>query len=190
MMSITREEAQALLQQMTTSESLLRHARTVELVMKAYAEKLGEDSQKWGITGLLHDADYQAYPEQHPKVIVGLLEERGETEMAHAISAHYTKWGVSYDTSLDKALIACDEITGFIVACAQVRPARLSGLEANSVQKKLKQKSFAASVDRDEVRLGAELFGVELKEHIAFIIQVLQQHQEELGLEPQLQGEA
>ncbi|GAB3811219.1 hypothetical protein GCM10028895_01170 [Pontibacter rugosus] len=106
--------------------------------------------------------------------------------MAHAISAHYTKWGVSYDTLLDKALLACDELTGFIVACAQVRPARLEGLEVKSVVKKLGQKSFAASVDREEVRIGAELFEVDMKEHIGFIIQVLQQHQDELQLQPQV----
>ena len=179
-----REEARAILQQMTTSESLLRHARTVELVMEAYATKLNEDVEQWAITGLLHDADYQAYPDQHPKVIVNLLRENGEETIAHAISAHYTKWGVSYDTLLDKALLACDEITGFVVACAQVRPQRLEGLEVKSVIKKLNTINFAASVDREEVRKGAELFEVDLKEHINFIIGVLQQHQAELQLEP------
>ncbi|GAB3203202.1 putative hydrolase (HD superfamily) [Pontibacter aydingkolensis] len=183
---MTRQEAQDILQSMTTSESLLRHARTVELVMEAYANKLGENATQWAIAGLLHDADYQAYPEQHPNVIVKMLQEKGEAEVAHAISAHYTKWGVSYDTLLDKALIACDEITGFIVACAQVRPQRLEGLEAKSVNKKLGQKSFAASVDRDEVRIGAEMFGVDMKEHISFIIEVLQKHQDELQLTPQV----
>jgi predicted hydrolase (HD superfamily) len=184
---MTRQEAQHILRSMTTSESLLRHARTVELVMEAYAIKLGEDVEKWAVCGMLHDADYEAYPDQHPNVIVDLLNERGENEIAHAISAHYTKWGVSYDTVLDTALIACDEITGFIVACAQVRPQRLDSLEAKSVIKKLGQKSFAASVDRNEVRAGAELFNVDLKEHITFIIDVLQKHQVELNLAPQIQ---
>jgi len=170
---------------MTTSESLLRHARTVELVMEAYARKLNEPVEDWAVAGLLHDADYQAYPDQHPAIIVNLLQEKGEAEIAHAISAHYTKWGVSYDTLLDKALLACDEITGFVVACAQVRPQRLEGLEVKSVLKKLGQKSFASSVDRDEVKVGAEMFGVDLKEHIAFIIEILQQHQDELQLQPQ-----
>jgi predicted hydrolase (HD superfamily) len=182
---MTREEALTILQQMTTSESLLRHARTVELVMRAYARKMGEDEEEWGITGLLHDADYQAHPDQHPNVIVSLLRERGEEKIAHAISAHYTHWGVPYETTLDKALLACDEVTGFVVACAQVRPQRLEGLEAKSVMKKLGQKSFAASVDRDEVKIGAEQFGVDMKEHIDFIIGVLQQNQEELQLQPQ-----
>lgn len=181
---MTRQEARTILEQMTTSESLLRHARTVELVMEAYADKLGEDAAEWAVAGLLHDADYQAYPDQHPNVIVQLLRERGEEKIAHAISAHYTHWGVPYETTLDKALIACDEITGFVVACAQVRPQRLEGLEAKSVIKKLGTKSFAASVDREEVRKGAELFGVDLKEHIDFIIAILQQHQKELQLEP------
>jgi putative nucleotidyltransferase with HDIG domain len=187
---MTHEEAIEVLNGMTTSESLLRHARTVELLMRAYARKLGEDEAKWALAGLLHDADYEAYPNQHPNVIVKLLREQNEKEVAHAISAHYTHWGVSYDTLLDKALLACDEITGFIVACAQVRPERLQGLEAKSVMKKLKQKSFAASVDRGEVRLGAEMFGVDLQEHISFIIQVLQQHQQELQLQPQPSTEA
>ncbi|MCC9166791.1 HD domain-containing protein [Pontibacter harenae] len=182
---MTKEEANTILEQMTNGASLLRHARTVELVMEAYANKLGESAEEWAVTGLLHDADYEAYPEQHPNVIVKLLREKGEEKIAHAISAHYTKWGVSYDTLLDKALLACDELTGFIVACAQVRPQRLEGLEVKSVLKKLGQKSFAASVDREEVRIGAELFGVDMKEHIAFIIHVLQQHQEELQLMPQ-----
>lgn len=182
---MTREEARQILTQLTTSDSLLRHARTVELVMEAYAAKLNEDIEKWAIAGLLHDADYQAYPEEHPKIIVDMLRERGEEEIAHAISAHYTKWGVPYNSLLDKALIACDELTGFIVACAQVRPQRLESLEAKSVMKKLGQKSFAASVDRDEVRIGAEMFGVDIKDHISFIIQVLQQHQTELQLAPQ-----
>lgn len=181
---MTREEALEILHTMTTSDSLLRHARTVELVMTAYARKLGEDENKWALAGLLHDADYQAHPDQHPNVIVQLLRERGEQEVAHAISAHYTHWGVPYETTLDKALLACDELTGFVVACAQVRPQRLEGLEVKSVVKKLGQKSFAASVDREEVRIGTELFGVDLKEHIAFIIDVLQQHQDELQLQP------
>ncbi|MCX2741122.1 HD domain-containing protein [Pontibacter anaerobius] len=119
---LTHKEARAILENMTKSDSLLRHARTVELVMRAYAAKLGENEEYWGITGLLHDADYEAYPDQHPNVIVSQLRERGEEEIAHAISAHYTKWGVPYNTLLDKALLACDEITGFVVACAQLQP--------------------------------------------------------------------
>ncbi|QHL89197.1 HD domain-containing protein [Nibribacter ruber] len=177
-----REEALQILHSYTKGESLLRHARTVELVMRAYAQKLNQDPELWGNTGLLHDADYEAHPHQHPNVIVQLLREQSEEEMAHAISAHYSHWGVPYNTLLDKALLACDEVTGFVVACAQVRPQRLEGLEAKSVLKKLKQASFAASVDRNEVRLGAELLNVDLTEHITFIIETLQAHAEELNL--------
>lgn len=179
---MTREEARSILASMTNSASLLRHMRTVELVMEAYAKKVGEDADEWAITGLLHDADYEAYPDKHPGVIVEKLGTMGEHKIAHAISAHYTKWNVSYDTTLDKALLACDEITGFIVACAQVRPEGIATLEAKSVIKKLKDKGFAAKVERDEVYKGVELFGVDLPEHISFIIDVLRVHKEELAI--------
>lgn len=179
---ITLPEARALLARLTKSASLLRHMRTVELVMEAYARKLGQNPEEWAITGLLHDADYEAYPDQHPAVIVKELQERGEHKIAHAISAHYTKWNVPYTDPLDKALLACDELTGFIVACCQVRPDGITSLEAKSVIKKLKDKSFAAKVERDEVYKGAELFGVDLQEHIRFIIDVLNQNRAELGI--------
>ncbi|WP_192820202.1 metal-dependent phosphohydrolase [Rufibacter sp. LB8] len=180
---MTRDEAVQILHHYTKGDSLLRHARTVELVMRAYAQKLNQDLELWGNTGLLHDADYEAHPDRHPHLIVDLLRDKGEEEMAHAISAHYSHWGVSHDSMLDKALLGCDEITGFVVACAQVRPQRLEGLEAKSVLKKLKQASFAASVDRNEVKLGVELLAVDLAEHIDFIIQALQPHAEELQLQ-------
>jgi predicted hydrolase (HD superfamily) len=177
-----RQEAKELLVSMTENESLLRHARTVELVMEAYAEKLGEDSEEWAVTGMLHDADYDKYPEEHPNRIVSLLREKGEEKIAHAISAHYTKWNVSYDTLLDKALLACDELTGFIVACSQVRPEGIETLTAKSVKKKLKQKSFAAKVERDEIEAGVEMMGVDMTDHIHFIIDVLKANKEELGI--------
>ncbi|MEQ8303839.1 MAG: HD domain-containing protein [Cyclobacteriaceae bacterium] len=177
-----RAEARILLESMTQSQSLLRHMRTIELVMEAYAKKLGENENEWAIAGLLHDADYEAYPEQHPSVIVEKLNSMGEDKIAHAISAHYTKWNVPYENMLDKALLACDELTGFIVACSQVRPEGVATLEPKSVIKKLKDKNFAAKVERDEVYKGVELMGVDLKEHIAFIIQVLRQNKEELGI--------
>ncbi len=179
---ITRKEARALLESMTKSESLLRHMRTLELVMEAYAEKLNEDKEEWAIAGLLHDADYEVYPEQHPQIIINLLSERGEAKIAHAISAHYTKWNVSYDSLLDKGLLACDELTGFIVACCQVRPDGITSLETKSVLKKLKDKGFAAKVDRNEVYKGVELLGVEFAEHISFIIEVLKKNRLELGI--------
>lgn len=175
-------EAKALLESMTQSASLRRHMRTVELVMEAYAEKLGENKDEWAITGLLHDADYEVHPDKHPTVIVEKLRQLGEERIAHAISAHYTRWNVPYDTLLDKALLACDELTGFIVACCQVRPDGITSLEPKSVLKKLKDKGFAAKVDRDEVYKGAALFGVDLDQHIGFLIETLRKHREELGI--------
>ncbi len=179
---ISRKEARQLLESMTQGASLLRHMRTIELVMEAYAEKLGEDKEEWAIAGMLHDADYEAFPEKHPQLIVEQLRTMGEERIAHAISAHYTKWGVPYDTTLDKGLLAIDELTGFIVACAQIRPEGIITLEPKSVIKKLKDKGFAAKVDREEVYKGADLLGVELSEHIGFIIDVLKKNKEELGI--------
>lgn len=156
--------------------------RSIELVMQAYAKKFEENEEEWAIAGLLHDADYEAFPEEHPKIIVAKLREQGAEKIAHAISAHYTKWNVPYTNLLDKALLACDELTGFIIACCQVRPEGVSTLEPKSVIKKLKDKGFAAKVERDEVYKGAELLGVDLKEHIAFIINVLRENKAELGI--------
>src|SRR5260221_11245209 len=179
---MTRQEARVLLTSMNKRESLLRHMRTVELVMEAYATKLGEDPERWAMAGLLHDADYEAFPDRHPNVIVEKLNTVGENEIAHAISAHYTHWNVPYETPLDKALLACDELTGFIVACCQVRPDGIASLEPKSVMKKLKDKGFAAKVNRYEVSKGAELFGVDMQEHIAFIIETLRAYRNELGI--------
>lgn len=179
---MSRDEARALLKSMTESVSLLRHMRTIELVMEAYAEKLNENKEEWAIAGLLHDADYEVFPEKHPQVIVAKLTDIGEEKIAHAISAHYTKWNVPYETLLDKALIACDELTGFIVACCQVRPDGITSLETKSVVRKLKDKGFAAKVDREEVYKGAELLGIDLNDHITFIIEVLKKNRAELGI--------
>ncbi len=179
---ISRTEAREILSELTKSQSLLRHMRTLELVMEAYAEKLNEDKEMWAIAGLLHDADYEAFPEKHPGVIVEKLKAMGEDKIAYAISAHFTKWNVPYLSRLDKALLACDELTGFIVACAQVRPEGIGSLEVKSVLKKLKDKGFAAKVERDEVYKGAELFEVEMADHVAFIIDVLKKNRDELGI--------
>jgi predicted hydrolase (HD superfamily) len=179
---ISLPQAREILNELTKNASLLRHMRTIELVMAAYAEKFGENKEEWAVTGLLHDADYEAYPDEHPAIIVKRLREMGEDKIAHAISAHYTKWNVPYNSTLDKALLATDELTGFIVACAQVRPEGIASLEPKSVIKKLKDKSFAAKVERDEVYKGAELLGVALPDHISFIIDVLKRHKEELGI--------
>jgi len=179
---MTRDKAYAILTEMTESESLLRHARTVELVMRALARHFGEDEEKFAVTGLLHDADYEKYPDRHPQVIVERLRAMGEEEIAHAIAGHYTVWNVPRRSLLDKCIVAADELTGFIYAAALIRPTKIEGMKVKSVTKKLKTKSFAATVDREEVRRGAELLGWELNDLIAFIIPVLQEHREELVL--------
>ena len=179
---LTRSEAYRMLTEMTSSPSLLLHARTVELVMEALARHLGEDEQLFALTGLLHDADYEQYPDKHPQVIVNQLNELGEKEMAHAIAGHYTKWNVPRNSLLDKAIVAADELTGFIYAAALIRPTKIEGMKTKSVTKKLKTAKFAASVDRQEVRIGAELLGWELNTLIDFIIKVLHTNKEELGL--------
>ena len=172
---MTRNEANNILNELTETDSLLLHARTVAHVMESYARHLGEDEELWYCTGLLHDADYEKYPEKHPNLIVEKLSAMGEEQMAHAISAHYTKWNVPYETQLDKALLAVDELTGFIIAVARVRPDGMNGLTARSVRKKLKSKGFAAKVERDEIAAGIELLGVDESEHISFIIEALQE---------------
>ena len=179
---MTKNEAKEILTSMTKGDSLLRHARSIELVMEAYAAKYDGDPEEWAVTGMLHDADYEAWPDEHPNRIVKQLQDLGEDKIAHAISAHYTKWNVPYDTTLDKALIACDELTGFIIACCHVRPEGVSTLTPKSVKKKLKSAGFAAKVDRYEIQTGIELLGVDQTEHIQFIIDVLKVNKEELDI--------
>lgn len=185
---LTRDDAWSLLCEWTPSPKLRIHARAVELVMRDLGEKLGADPERFGLAGLLHDADYDQWPEEHPARIVAWLRERGEADLAHAISAHYTKWGVPYESLLDKALLASDEITGFCMAVALVRPERTEGIKPSSVKKKLKDKAFAAGVDRFEVaegfRLLVEATGGTEEEHLARILAVLHTHREELGLVP------
>jgi predicted hydrolase (HD superfamily) len=188
-MSLTRDEAWTLLCEWTPSEALRKHARAVELVMRAAADRYGRgaaDLERFGLAGMLHDADYDRWPEEHPRRIVEWLRARGEDEVAHAISAHYTGWGVPHESALDKALLACDELTGFVGACALVRPDGIATLEAKSVLKKLKDKGFAAKVERAEVLRGAELLGVELGAHAQFVIEALRPHAAELGLGPRV----
>lgn len=154
--------------------------------MRAAAHHYGAgaaDEESWGLAGMLHDADYDQWPEEHPQRIVTWLRERGEEVIAHAVSAHYTQWGVPYESLLDKALLACDELTGLIMACCYVRPEGVATLQPKSVMKKIKDKSFAAGVDRHEVREGARLLGVELRDHVAFLIEALRPHAAELGIE-------
>ena len=185
---LTRDEAWTLLCEWTPSPKLRVHARAVELVMRDLARRLGADEESFGLAGLLHDADYDQWPEEHPRRIVAWLEARGEAALAHAISAHFTQWGVPYESLLDKALLASDEITGFCMACALVRPSRTEGLEPRSVKKKLKDKAFAAGVDRHEVaegfRMLIEAAGGTDEEHLARILAVLHERREELGLLP------
>lgn len=153
--------------------------------MRAAAHRYGNgdpDVERWGIAGMLHDADYEAWPDEHPARIVAWLRAQEENEIAHAISAHYTKWGVSYDSPLDRALLACDELTGFVMACCLVRPDGIASLEARSVKKKLKDKRFAATVEREEVSAGAALLDVSLDAHIDFVIEALRPHAAELGI--------
>ena len=183
---LTRDEAWQLLSDWTPSEKLRTHARAVELVLRDFAAAHGQDVARFGLAGLLHDADYDQWPQEHPQRIVAWLRARGDEDLAHAISAHYTKWGVSYDTLLDKALLASDEITGFVMACALVRPTGTEGLEPRSVKKKLKDKAFAAGVDRAEVaegmRMLIEAVGGTEDEHLSRIIATLHAHRAELGL--------
>ena len=184
-MTLTREEAWELLCDWTPSQALRKHARAVEIVMRAAAHRYGsgtEDEARWGIAGMLHDADYDQWPDEHPHRIVGWLRERGEEEVAHSISAHYTKWDVPHESRLDKALLACDELTGFVGACCLVRPEGVATLTPKSVKKKLKQASFAAKVERAEVYAGSELLEVDLGEHIGFVIEALRPHAAELGI--------
>jgi predicted hydrolase (HD superfamily) len=143
----------------------------------------GEDEERWGVAGLLHDADYERWPAEHPDRIVAWLREQGEEEVAHAVSAHYTRWNVPHQSPLDRALLACDELTGFVVACCLVRPDGIHTLKPKSVRKKLKDKAFAAKVERAEVDAGAEILDVDLNDHIQFIVDALRFHAEELGIE-------
>ncbi len=183
-----RDYAWAQLCAWTKTDALRKHARAVEEVMRAAALRYGrgtedaDEIERFGLAGMLHDADYEAWPEEHPARIVAWLREQGESEVAHAVSAHYTKWGVPYENTLDKALLACDELTGFVGACCHVREGGIMTLEPKSVIKKLKDKGFAAKVERAEVQAGVELLGVELPAHIAFVIEALRPHAAELSI--------
>ena len=177
-----RDEALVLLHSLTQGQSLRSHARAVELVMRAQARARGGDEEQFGIAGLLHDADYEGWPAEHPARIVGELRARGEGAIADAIAAHYTKWGRPHDTLLAKALIASDELTGFVVACALVRPRGIQDLEPKSVLKRFREPRFAASVERAEVLAACAILGVTLEEQARFVIEALRPHAAELGI--------
>ncbi len=181
-----RSAALALLHEYVDSESLRRHMYSVEAACRAYARKFEEDEELYALTGLLHDFDYEKRPDAHPLPGAEILREQGyPEEMVHAILAHNTpRSGVEPETLLDRTLYACDEVTGLITAAALVRPSRsVMDLEAKSVMKKFKDRAFAAGVDREDVRRGAELLGVDLKEHIQFVIEAMREVAPALGLE-------
>ena len=188
---MTRDEALALMQEHTQSPSLRQHMLAVEAAMRAYAAKSAEDIEAWGLAGLMHDYDYERYPnpehsptEGHPAWGVQQLRAKGVSEaVCRAILGHGNYTGVPRDTLMAKTLFAVDELCGFLVACALVRPSKsFADLEVSSVKKKLKDKAFARGVNRDEVRQGAEELGVPLDEHITFCIQALRPVEPTLGL--------
>ncbi|MFO0960774.1 MAG: hypothetical protein U0800_25620 [Isosphaeraceae bacterium] len=184
-MGITYEEAEKLLGEWTGSPALIGHARAVEASMRKAAHAYGrgaDDETTWAIVGLLHDADYDRWPDEHPARIVAWLRERDEQSMARAVEVHIHSPEFPAETPLEKALLACDELTGFVMACALVRPEGIATLEPKSVLKKLKDKGFAAKVDRDVVRSGAELLGVDLSKQIQLVIDALKPHAEALGI--------
>ena len=182
-MPITHQQAVDQLQAWTGNPSLLTHARAVEIVMRAAASKYGGNPEVWAITGLLHDADYDQWPADHPKRIVAWLREQGEEEIAYAVSFHQTAWGLPPKSQMDKCLLACDELAGFVIACCLVRPDGIATLEAKSVKKKLKDKAFAAKVDREIIRSSVELLGVDTDAHIQFVIDALKPYAQELGID-------
>jgi putative nucleotidyltransferase with HDIG domain len=176
-----------LLTEYTRSESLRKHALAVEACMRAYARKSGADEELWGLVGLLHDFDYEKYPsaEEHPFKGSEILKERGYSEeIPRAILSHAQYSGVPRQTPMEKTLFACDELAGFITACALVKPGKsLAEVEARSVRKKMKDKAFARSVNRQDIVDGAAELGVDLEEHIAFCIEAMKTIASELGLE-------
>jgi putative nucleotidyltransferase with HDIG domain len=190
-MSLTRDQALALVHEYTASEALRRHMYAVEIAMRAMAERAGADAERWGLVGLLHDFDYERFPndahsptEEHPAEGVRILARHGlPDDMQEAILGHATYTGVARTTPLAHALFAVDELCGFLVACALVRPSKsLADLEVKSVLKKLRDKAFARGVSREDVVRGAEELGVPLDEHIAFVLAALRPREREIGL--------
>jgi putative nucleotidyltransferase with HDIG domain len=182
---VTRERTWETLTRYTKGEPLLRHALAVEASMRAYARRFGEDEEVWGAVALLHDFDYEIHPtlDQHPQEGAPILREEGyPEEVIEGVLSHAEHLGLPRDTLLKKTLFACDELCGFIHACGLVRPDGIDTLTPKSVRKKLKQPSFAAGVNREDVYRGAEELGVDLDEHIAFVIDALRPIAPELGL--------
>ena len=185
-MNLTRDNAWALLTEYTKTESLLKHALAVEVAVRGYARKLGEDEEGWGIVALLHDFDYERWPslEDHPFRGSEILKERGYPEwVIRSILSHADYSGVPRQTPLDKTLFACDEMAGFVTAASLVRPSRsVLDLEPSSVIKRMKDKAFARGVKREDLRAGAELIGLPLEDHIANVISFMRERADALGL--------
>ncbi len=186
---ISRDEAWSLLSEWVQSQSLRRHCLAVEAAMTAYAQRSDADAELWAVTGLLHDADYERFPDMddvvagHPRTIMAELERRdAPPEIVRAIASHADFMGVAPESPMERTLVAVDELCGFLVACAYVRPEGIHGLTPKSVKKKLKQPSFAAAVNRDDVRGGAEQLGIDFDEHVAFVIAALEARADELEL--------
>lgn len=185
-MILNREDAFRLFTEWNQNEGLVKHGLAMEAALRAYARKFGEDEEKWGITGMLHDIDYERHPtvEEHGKVGAEVLRQQGYPEdVVHAVQAHNDYHGLPRNDLLSKTVFACDELTGLITATALVRPNKsILGLEASSVKKKMKDKAFARGVNREEIVKGAEALGVDLTEHITFVIQAMEANADVLGL--------
>jgi putative nucleotidyltransferase with HDIG domain len=184
---LSRDQAWDLFCSWTESESLRRHVLAVEAAMRAYAVRFGEDEELWGLVGMLHDLDYERYPDLetgHPRMALVELEKQGfSPEFVRAVASHADFLGVSRDSLMEKTLFAVDELCGFVMACAYVRPEGIRGMTPKSVKKKMKTPAFAAAVNRDELREGAELLGIDFDEHLTIVIAALDAHAAELGLE-------
>jgi putative nucleotidyltransferase with HDIG domain len=189
---ISRDAAWNLFCEWTQSDSLRKHALAVEAAMRAYARRYGEDEERWAVTALVHDLDYERYPDLetgHPRHGLKELERFGyPQDVIDAVAGHAEFLGVPRETLMAKALYAVDEMSGFVTACALVRPTGIEGMKPKSVRKKMKQPSFAAAVDRDQLERGADELGVEMNEHIQVVIDALAEHAEELGLGPREDG--
>jgi putative nucleotidyltransferase with HDIG domain len=186
MADVSREDAWRLVTEWIDSDSLRKHLLGVEAAMRAYARKWDEDEELYAVTGLVHDLDYERYPDLetgHPRVAIKELTERGyPQDVIDAVAGHADFMGVPRETRMAKTLYAVDELSGFVAACALVRPTGIEGMKPKSVKKKLKQPSFAAAVNRDEVQRGIDELGVDQDEHIALIIEALAERSDELGL--------
>lgn len=197
-MQLNREDALALMHEYTQNENLRRHMYAVEAAMRAYARKYGEDEELWGITGLLHDFDYERWPnderkpdDEHPTTGVKILREKGyPEEMLQAILGHAEHTGAPRESLMARVLFAVDELTGFLTACALVRPTGLSDMKVKSVNKKFKDPSFARGVSRDDVNKGVAELGVEFSQHVQLVIEAMREIQDELGLGPGQVGQA